>query len=307
MALTTLVARQPAGTRLQVLALSAVACAALLQPKSLGLPPEVDGIPFVMSLVFCQIIVVCFMLVVTAYQLSLTSGVGERTEQYVKSRRAALVKEWRGAFAEKRALDKQMPGGARSAMGPDTVVKLPAAFEAMGSSARVLPPSVPQTPVREFGEAKHDPITLLTQAVLALPALMHHAVQSTMPKPTHPYGEGAMGAPDWIRPEDKKLLERSERIDKTMTKVQAARRQVLTHMPSSMRRSVVCACLAVAGDDAYLLGALDLPNYHLLERGDGSMKGSCWVVVADCEHVPSSFRCSPTMHMRVSASGITLQ
>ena len=112
MGLTTLAALQPAATRLQVLALGAIATAALLQPRSLGLPADTEGVPFVMALTICQLAVVGLMLVVTGYQLVLTAGVDRRTAELCSERRAALVGEWKAAFVAKRALEEQLPGGA---------------------------------------------------------------------------------------------------------------------------------------------------------------------------------------------------
>ena len=58
-----------------------------------------------------------------------------------------------------------------------------------------------------------DRYELMTRAVLALPALVHHSVQSTLPKTSDPFGGGTMAAPDWIDPKDKQLLDQSARID----------------------------------------------------------------------------------------------
>ena len=233
MGITTLAAMQPAGTRLQVLALGAVASAALMMPRSLGLPADIEGVPFVMALVICHITVVAVMLVVTGYQIVLTAGssppppphrlerlprhphappllshaqsacllgVGRRTDELCSSRRAALVGEWKAAFAAKRALEEQLPGGAPHPAAADVSLSLStgggeplrAGKEAEGYASAQSPPAEPA-----------EPVSLLTRAVLALPALMHHANQSTLPKPTHPHGEGSMGDSDWIRAEDK--------------------------------------------------------------------------------------------------------
>ncbi|EOD17238.1 hypothetical protein EMIHUDRAFT_244250 [Emiliania huxleyi CCMP1516] len=199
MGITTLAAMQPAGTRLQVLALGAVASAALMMPRSLGLPADIEGVPFVMALVICHITVVAVMLVVTGYQI------------LCSSRRAALVGEWKAAFAAKRALEEQLPGGAPHPAAADVSLSLStgeplrAGKEAEGYASAQSRPAEPA-----------EPVSLLTRAVLALPALMHHANQSTLPKPTHPHGEGSMGDSDWIRAEDKVLLARSGKIDTRM-------------------------------------------------------------------------------------------
>ena len=66
------------------------------------------------------------------------------------------------------------------------------------------------------GSPPDEPVSLLTRAVLALPALMHHASQSTLPKPTDPNGEGSMGGSDWIHAEDKALVRKSAKIDAWM-------------------------------------------------------------------------------------------
>ena len=50
--------------------------------------------------------------------------------------------------------------------------------------------------------------------VLALPPLMHYAVQSTHDTPTDPTGNGKMAAQDWMLPIEKKLKAQSLRIDR---------------------------------------------------------------------------------------------
>jgi len=204
MGLTTLAALQPAATRLQVLALGAIATAALLQPRSLGLPADTEGVPFVMALTICQLAVVGLMLVVTGYQLVLTAGVGRRTDQFCTDRRAALVGEWKAAFVAKRALEEQLPGGAHQPVAPADVSLSLSTGEPLGAGKE------------QVGSPPAEPVSLLTRAVLALPALIHHASQSTLPKPTHPHGEGSMGGSDWICAEDKALVRKSAKIDTWM-------------------------------------------------------------------------------------------
>ena len=204
MGLTTLAALQPAATRLQVLALGAIATAALLQPRSLGLPADTEGVPFVMALTICQLAVVGLMLVVTGYQLVLTAGVGRRTDQFCTDRRAALVGEWKAAFVAKRALEEQLPGGAHQPVAPADVSLTLSTGEPLGAGKE------------QVGSPPAEPVSLLTRAVLALPALIHHASQSTLPKPTHPHGEGSMGGSDWICAEDKALVRKSAKIDAWM-------------------------------------------------------------------------------------------
>ena len=204
MGLTTLAALQPAATRLQVLALGAIATAALLQPRSLGLPADTEGVPFVMALTICQLAVVGLMLVVTGYQLVLTAGVDRRTTELCSERRAALVGEWKAAFVAKRALEEQLPGGAQQPAAPADVSLSLTTGEPLGAGKEPA------------GSPPDEPVSLLTRAVLALPALMHHASQSTLPKPTDPNGEGSMGGSDWIRAEDKALVRKSAKIDAWM-------------------------------------------------------------------------------------------
>ena len=140
------------------------------------------------------------MLVVTGYQLVLTAGVGRRTGDLCSSRRAAVVGEWKAAFVAKRALKEQLPGGApQPAASADVSLSL-STGEPLGAGKE--PPA--------------EPVSLLTRAVLALPALMHHASQSTLPKPTDPNGEGSMAGSDWIRAEDKALVRKSAKIDAWM-------------------------------------------------------------------------------------------
>ena len=154
------------------------------------------------------------MLVVTGYQLVLTAGVGRRTGDLCSSRRAAVVGEWKAAFVAKRALKEQLPGGApQPAASADVSLSL-----STGEPLGVGKPAAgkPFAGDPPAGSPPAEPVSLLTRAVLALPALMHHASQSTLPKPTHPYGEGSMGGSDWVRAEDRALLCRSAKIDTWM-------------------------------------------------------------------------------------------
>jgi len=215
MGLTTLAALQPAATRLQVLALGAIATAALLQPRSLGLPADTEGVPFVMALTICQLAVVGLMLVVTGYQLVLTAGVDRRTAELCSERRAALVGEWKAAFVAKRALEEQLPGGAQQPAAPADVSLSLTTGEPLGVGKPAAgKPFAGEPPAGSSPPA--EPVSLLTRAVLALPALMHHASQSTLPKPTDPNGEGSMGGSDWIHAEDKALVRKSAKIDAWM-------------------------------------------------------------------------------------------
>lgn len=310
MGLTSLAVKRPPDGRLTVFALSAVAVATMLQPKSLGLPEEIQGIPFVMALTIAQMGVIAIILGVTAYQVALTAGVGQRTEKFGKFRRKLLVGEWKRAFAARQKLEEALPGKplfGNEATGSAANVMTRAILAASAGSAdagdnkvypiggepRVAPyspaPSPPMSPPTpelkaphagyplwkldkegssatadtvaetkdesggewvagewkqktrgddqetsdpqrrplkaafqqaaksKVGHAADEPTTLLAKAVLLLPSLVHYATQSTVPKPTHPFGDGAMGGPDWIRPEDKELLEQSGRIDKRLS------------------------------------------------------------------------------------------
>ena len=119
-------------------------------------------------------------------------------------RRAALVGEWKAAVVAKRALEEQLPGGAQQPAAPADVLLSLTTGEPLGAGKE------------QVGSPPAEPVSLLTRAVLALPALMHHASQSTLPKPTHPHGEGTMAGSDWVRAEDRALLCRSAKIDTRM-------------------------------------------------------------------------------------------
>ena len=203
----------------------------MLSPKPLGLPDEVEGIPFVMSLVLVQIIVASLMLAVTMYQLSLVGGVGKRTEDHCKVRRSERVGQWRAAFERRRQIEAGLPGvgeeltgsQVRPEIADDSVYEMNHEGDegdATSRSNKVFPNAAKVSPAKPAAAqelaAAEDPMSKLTKAVLTIPPLVHYAVQSTIPKPTHPFGEGAMGPPDWIRPEDKQLLERSGQIDDRM-------------------------------------------------------------------------------------------
>ena len=150
------------------------------------------------------------MLVVTGYQLVLTAGVGRRTGDLCSSRRAAVGGEWKAAFVAKRALEEQLPGGApQPAASTDVSLSL-----STGEPLGVGKPAAgkPFAGDPPAGSPPAEPVSLLTRAVLALPALMHHASQSTLPKPTH----RSMGGSDWVRAEDRALLCCSAKIDTRM-------------------------------------------------------------------------------------------
>ena len=155
------------------------------------------------------------MLVVTGYQLVLTAGVGRRTGDLCSSRRAAVVGEWKAAFVAKRALEEQLPGGApQPAASADVSLSLSTGEPLGVGKPAAGKPFAGDPPAGSSPPA--EPVSLLTRAVLALPALMHHASQSTLPKPTHPHGEGTMAGSDWVRAEDRALLCRSAKIDTRM-------------------------------------------------------------------------------------------
>ena len=108
---------------------------------------------------------------------------------------------------------------AREAWERNTGEPLRAGKEAEGYASAQSPPAEPA-----------EPVSLLTRAVLALPALMHHASQSTLPKPTDPNGEGSMGGSDWIRAEDKALVRKSAKIDAWMALMLPPRYILLTSL-----------------------------------------------------------------------------
>lgn len=211
--LTTLVAKQSPEKRMQILALSAVACAALLQPAALGLPEEVEGIPFLMALIIGQIVITGFMLCVTAYQVMLVGDVGKRTEDFCKARRRKLVDEWRSAFEIKRQIEGQLSGGVIQTSAGATFTSV----APIATTHKIAPSSAKDMHLSSLPPS--SPTELMTRAVLSLPALIHHAVQSTHGKPTHPSGQGAMGGTDWIDPKDKQLLDRSQKIDDRLSLV----------------------------------------------------------------------------------------
>ena len=47
---------------------------------------------------------------------------------------------------------------------------------------------------------------------------MHYAVQSSDGKPSHPFGQDKMGPKDWISPNDFLRQERSNWLDRVMSK-----------------------------------------------------------------------------------------
>ena len=65
----------------------------------------------------------------------------------------------------------------------------------------------------ETSVRNNNPLSPLLQ-VLALPPLMHYAVQSTHDTPTDPMGNGKMAVQDWMLPIEMKLKAQSLKIDK---------------------------------------------------------------------------------------------
>jgi len=81
-------------------------------------------------------------------------------------------------------------------------------------SASVKPGSDVAEANKKRPRAVNEPLALLTKAVLALPPLMHYAVQSTHDTPTDPMGNGKMAVQDWMLPIEMKLKAQSLKIDK---------------------------------------------------------------------------------------------
>jgi len=87
-------------------------------------------------------------------------------------------------------------------------------FMRTGSVSVTPGPDAAEAGKKERPRAVNEPLALLTKAVLALPPLMHYAVQSTHDTPTDPTGNGKMAAQDWMLPIEKKLKAQSLRIDR---------------------------------------------------------------------------------------------
>ena len=60
-------------------------------------------------------------------------------------------------------------------------------------------------------------MTILAKAILVLPNLIHHAVQSTLPYPSNPDGFGKSSYKgDWMTPRERYLKQLNEKIDDTL-------------------------------------------------------------------------------------------
>jgi len=71
------------------------------------------------------------------------------------------------------------------------------------------PPDAPGSP-----PPQRDHLLILTKAMLVLPGLIHHAVQSTLPFPSHPEGFGKSSyKADWMTPTERALGVRNTKIN----------------------------------------------------------------------------------------------
>jgi hypothetical protein len=92
--LICLVSTAGLSTRLQVLALSVVAAAAMMDPSFLGLPRHVEGVPFVQSLIIIHLIVVLAFLCYTMQGIIQDNWYELKVEDAEKAHKASLIKTW---------------------------------------------------------------------------------------------------------------------------------------------------------------------------------------------------------------------
>jgi len=252
--LAILASRSDTETRITVIALSTLAAATMLNPPTLGLPEGLEGVPFVMSLVISHLGICFVILFLTGMVIEKQYSAGRKSDNYSKMRRPLLVDGWRDAFVVKKEVEQQLYAGQAKPNGGETGTPPYAAApeypspppspsggpmkEAEFSSTAPPDPAgrgltgwkkflnfrigshkivAAQAPGREaIDRTVNDPISLLTKAILTLPPLFHHAVQSTMDKPTDPSGAGKISGDDWTLPVEAKTENKADFINHWM-------------------------------------------------------------------------------------------
>jgi len=244
-----LASRCSANVRLKLLALSMIAATSMLQPSRLGLPEGVESVPFVMALVILHMAVVALMLLITAFLLSVGHSAEQTGNAFRKAKRGGFHSEWAPAFEAKNEIAAQLgiPRPSEPAMTSTQVLvnrfrpkkamqmalnriapeknepisyTMPDAGLEAGQATSTIEntevnPLSPSSPTR--GKPADEPLTLLTKAVIVLPSLIHHAVQSTLPAPTHPEGFGKSNyAPDWTTERERKLKALNKKVDEIL-------------------------------------------------------------------------------------------
>ena len=81
-----LASRTAAASRLKILALSMIVATNMLNPVNLGLPAGVEGLPFVMALVLCHLIIVGLMLITTSVLMGIDHAASEVGDDFRKKK-----------------------------------------------------------------------------------------------------------------------------------------------------------------------------------------------------------------------------